>query len=1023
MIRTILLRDCGMRLTPWLLFAWPWFGMAQQVQLVDVVPATSSAETANDSEPNVTVNSANTSQIVLSAFTPCPPLISTTYAPIYFSIDGGSSWQLNCIVPGNNSASGTGDITIRFAGASGVLYAGILNGSEYLELNILRTPDFTSTTPMALLVDRTPEDQPYTQAISAGSDYVFIGNNNLVNSTFSGGTSGQTATVDLSADAATAPAPAGFAPNLLETRATCGQDPPPTRPAIHPNGTIYAAYYRNQTGSPCFSGSNTVDVVVARDDNWGSGGFTSLIDSGDSKAGVRVVQGVSVVWAGAMGNERLVGSQLSIAVDPNDSNNVYVSWADGTSANYTLHVRRSTNGGATWSSDLITVSPANNPALAINKLGTVGFLYQKFVNPGTCKGGGAGIPCWETHFETYNGTAWTDLPSPLANVPDNAGSFPLGDYEHVLAIGQDFYGAFAANNYPDTSNFYPGVQYQRYADWTAHTLYADSAHTTAVSPSFDPFFFHVVNLGPTQDFYVRDWTASPSSHDQGQESSTNPVWWTTGDVWNRLTNTNGGFNANDQPNHQDAQDATSGPNYAFVRVNRNAAPGTGPSVNVTARFLFADYGLGVPYQDISSSSTATLTFAAADTELTLADGSGVQWNLPATRSTHICLAVEITAPGDPYSPELAGRAPGWPTTDWTIPADNNKAQRNMDLPPMAMGSGTGSFHIIAHNAATFTRNMVVSYSVPPEILRELEGAQIGVVGGDIQTMRESGTLTLANMEPGENRWVGVSYSAPNAKLGESIPVTLGEMFGDAVVNGLTISMQPSTIDQVIRANLSLHRANFSRLDAAFHIKQAAEEAHAAGALLGNPAIAPQQYLDFLGQNLAIIKTVLADLVASQKSTDQFAAGQALQVLAAAVASKEPELTANDHASLLNKLDAFQTMLQKAQGDPGDILQMVQWQRDLYATAPRLVRLRHARRVVEASDDFLKAYGKPHFEEDRYPRLIRELLRPFHDTAEVLEHNDRRLKPAVEQLKHHLGSLDQLEKAHRAFLLELQRQVR
>jgi len=30
---------------------------------------------------------------------------------------------------------------------------------------------------------------------------------------------------------------------------------------------------------------------------------------------------------------------------------------------------------------------------------------------------------------------------------------------------------------------------------------------------------------------------------------------------------------------------------------------------------------------------------------------------------------------------------------------------------------------------------------------------------------------------------------------------------------------------------------------------------------------------------------------------------------------------------------------------------------------------------------------------------------------------------VEQLKHHLGSLDQLEKAHRAFLLELQRQVR
>ena len=261
------------------------------------------------------------------------------------------------------------------------------------------------------------------------------------------------------------------------------------------------------------------------------------------------------------------------------------------------------------------------------------------------------------------------------------------------------------------------MQYQRYVDWSSHKLYADAGHTTVRSPSVDPFFFHITELPAYQDFYVRDWTDSMSSHDNGEEPSTNGTWWTTGDVWNRLTNTAGGFNANDQPNSQVAQDHTSitSNNYAFVRVHRNqAAPGGSGNVNVTARFLYADYGLGVPYKDVSATPTATLTFAPADTVQTLADGAGVLWDLPSTRSTHICLAVEISAPGDPYNPELAGRAPGWPTTDWTIPADNNKAQRNMDLPPLTMGgSGSMSSYPIVHNAAPFARDMTIHYSVSP----------------------------------------------------------------------------------------------------------------------------------------------------------------------------------------------------------------------------------------------------------------------------------------------------------------------
>jgi hypothetical protein len=470
-------------------------GCGPKVKVVDIIPKMYSGESHSDSEPNIAVNPENPRHIVVSAFTPCPPTISTTQAPIYFSKNGGETWHLNCILPGDDPSYGTNDITLRFAGSSGVLYAGILNANTFLQLNILRTADFSSPTPMTLLVSRDQEDQPYTQALGRSGDHVYIGNNNISDCTIvifgCTGTTGQSSSVDPSLNAATAPPPAGFSTLVLEDRPTCGQDLPPIRAAIHQSGTIYMAYLRNEPGSPCFGATNTADVVVARDDSWGTGGFKSLVDPSDGKYGVLVATGLSMTWLGDLGTER-VGAQLSISVDPKDSQTVYVAWGDGADPNnFTLHLRRSLNGGKTWSGDLKTITPATNPALAINDDGRVGFLYQKLVNPGTCNGGGPGIPCWETHFERLKGNTWKGLSRSLANVPDNAGFFPLGDYEHLLAIEDKFYGVFCANNYPDKSNFYPGIKYHRHVDWNTHTLYADAAHTIVVSPSVDPYVFIV----------------------------------------------------------------------------------------------------------------------------------------------------------------------------------------------------------------------------------------------------------------------------------------------------------------------------------------------------------------------------------------------------------------------------------------------------------------------------------------------------------------------------------------------------
>ena len=66
----------------------------------------------------------------------------------------------------------------------------------------------------------------------------------------------------------------------------------------------------------------------------------------------------------------------------------------------------------------------------------------------------------------------------------------LGDYEHLMTVGKDFYGVFSANNTPKKTNFPSDVVYQRNANWNSNTL-LDVDNVTPVAISIDPFFFKV----------------------------------------------------------------------------------------------------------------------------------------------------------------------------------------------------------------------------------------------------------------------------------------------------------------------------------------------------------------------------------------------------------------------------------------------------------------------------------------------------------------------------------------------------
>ena len=450
--------------------------MADVITVVNIIPNLSSGESNGDSEANLAVNPANVQEMVATAFTPSPNLGSNK-SPVFFSSDGGLTWALKDLI----NATPVRDQTTRFATEGGQLYGGVLwgtgNNIANINFDILRTNDFTGATTMTVLAQRKNDDQPFIEAETvpsgpdAGKDRIYVGSNDHAPANVP-------ATIDFSLDAARAPPTTSTV--VIEQR-TVLRDGFPTRPAIHPNGTVYAIYYALV--------SPNCDVVIVRDDNWGSGGtpFTALIDT-DGKQGIRIAQNVSNPFGGSSIGQQRLGSDLAIAVDPRNSGAVYVCWADFQSGTQTLFVAKSTDSGATWSASLRSIANATNPALAIDDDGRLGFVYQQVT-------GNPNNQHWQTTLEFTRDDFATITTYILANTPAATPAFSgnpyLGDYLSMMAVGQSFFGIFTANNTPDKANFPNGVIYQRNANFATKTLLANN-NITPVPISIDPFVFKVV---------------------------------------------------------------------------------------------------------------------------------------------------------------------------------------------------------------------------------------------------------------------------------------------------------------------------------------------------------------------------------------------------------------------------------------------------------------------------------------------------------------------------------------------------
>src|SRR5213078_3295743 len=131
-----------------------------RAKVINLIPASLSGETNQDSEPFLAVQSANPQLMVASAFTPNP--ISTTgNAPLYISEDAGNTWVLSAITPVQRM---TCDITHAMSIGEnhprGDLHAGTLACAASITLDESESEDVSSSDVMKVQSSRTNVDQP-----------------------------------------------------------------------------------------------------------------------------------------------------------------------------------------------------------------------------------------------------------------------------------------------------------------------------------------------------------------------------------------------------------------------------------------------------------------------------------------------------------------------------------------------------------------------------------------------------------------------------------------------------------------------------------------------------------------------------------------------------------------------------------------------------------------------------------------------------------------------------------------------
>jgi hypothetical protein len=879
-----------MRIRTALLFLSLSIALAARAQtLVDIVNDATDPMNLEDSEPSIAVNPLNANEISVIAF---PNAWSAAVnAPVWKSRDGGMTWTPVPQLPQPGAGSfASNDQKITYLADGRLLIVEIGAGLPNPACFFYRqtgAADAALTPGMAY-----GDDQPHVASDNTAASPFF---NRAYSPWLDFSVANPHSTVARTTDDGVNVMSVGAGDNSMFANRT-------TRVAVGLDGAVYIVYKTREGAVD--ANFETAHFRVNRSDD---GGVTWTGAGGAAGVSVHGPAAVTTWFTTAFGNAakgkvgRARSSDAWISVNPGNGD-IWVAYCNRDASTFgQIFAVRSTDHGITWSAPARVTDGTHNaayPEIAVTSSGVVGVLYIDYDDSG------AAIS-FRHHFakSADNGATWSDVilqamdPTPFANARP---SFIWGDYEGLTAAGHTFYGVFTG------------------------------AGIGRSTPQLDPIFFKVSATASDKDFYVRDWTDTAASGDNGAEPSTHPVFYATSDVWNLRSNVAPTFNANNQPNHETPNNGGGSPNnYMFTRVFRNTA---GAAQDVRARFYYSEFGTGSNYQVAGAAAPDTVSFGAGITSVV----SGAHpWTLPTTVSNHLCMLVEIDTDDDPIQPpSLLGRAPGWPTSDLNVLNDNNKAQRNTEVNHESGDSATSSeSYAIVHNPGFEPHDFVLDYRVTAgeAVLRE--------IGGNGRARGKEGTLRIARVLPGENRWVGLTLQHA---AGGPAAVNIAQIEDGRPVNGFEIRVEPAPDNVVIAENLDARRIVFQRLGAT--LRNDAATAHAkriAAVMKRSPSF--EQYLALIRSSDAVLNSLGPAVQRELFDASPFGLGDALQRLRDAVKSgRAPDVLAAD-AAFLHKADAQITKFQKDRGDAADIAQMTEWQSRLlqkygrYPCAERLLK--------------------------------------------------------------------------------------
>ncbi|MCB0737166.1 MAG: exo-alpha-sialidase [Bacteroidetes bacterium] len=467
-------------------------------KLVNMIPQTLSCEHFNDKEPYFFSN-RDGSQLFASVISMnINPEISN--GPLYTSIDGGETWEVAYIVKGVKKPS---DITTVFAAEAITaeheepFISSLLKSRDNEMTNHFTMAGYSIEDEMDVYrINENYNDQPHLAMEWVGDQpLIVMGYNDLE------------------------PGRAAYSANvkLMETvnrwhtiniaeRAAFNNYAASVRPAIAKDGTVYVAMVRRTSaGSSVLEVNRPSELIVVREDyiqpssSFSSVDFGDLVDPSDGKKGKIVGRG-DVFNSGnnpSIGNHR-TGGHLSLAVNPNNSNEVYVAWANVIGAGRNnMHVWKSNDRGENWKL-ITTFTNVVAPALAVSDNGTVGFLYHQL------SGHSKYDMHWKVKLWQWNPSTTKSCMTLLANPimfyspsdrVEDTGQPILGEYAGLDWSNGTFKGVFIGNNYGiGNTDYYPKLPKTQRAVKNGE-VYCDPVNeVNGFQNSWDPFYFEIKSI-------------------------------------------------------------------------------------------------------------------------------------------------------------------------------------------------------------------------------------------------------------------------------------------------------------------------------------------------------------------------------------------------------------------------------------------------------------------------------------------------------------------------------------------------